>query len=128
MSQYFVTMNQRGVGADYDHSVIWVTVLLLALGLVMVYSASIASAEASRATGNNTMYYLIRHAMFVLVSLFAAAMVFQVPIRVWQPAAPFLLLAGLGLLALVLVPRPTTRCARRRSCTACARASCRCSV
>ena len=104
MSQYFATMNQRGVGADYDHSVIWVTVLLLALGLVMVYSSSIASAEASRATGNNTMYYLIRHAIFVLVSLFAAAMVFQVPIRVWQPAAPFLFLAGLGLLALVLVP------------------------
>ena len=55
-------------------------------------------------TGHNTMYFLTRHAMFVLVSLFAAAMVFQVPLRVWQQAAPFLFLGGLGLLALVLVP------------------------
>ena len=99
MSQYFATMNQRSAGEEYDHSVIWVTILLLALGLVMVYSASIAISEASRATGNNTMHYLIRHAMFVLISLFAAAMVFQVPVRVWQQAAPFLFLGGLGLLA-----------------------------
>ena len=29
MSQYFATMNQRSAGEEYDHSVIWVTVLLL---------------------------------------------------------------------------------------------------
>jgi len=104
LSQYFATINQRSAGAEYDRSLIWVTVLLLALGLVMVYSASIAIAEASRITGNNGTYYLARHAMFVLVSLIAAAMVFQVPVRIWQQAAPFLFLAGLCLLALVLVP------------------------
>jgi cell division protein FtsW len=40
----------------------------------------------------------------VVISLIAAAMVFQVPVRIWQQAAPFLFLGGLGLLALVLVP------------------------
>ena len=55
-------------------------------------------------TGNSATYYLARHAMFVLISLIAAALVFQVPLRVWQQLAPFLFLAGLALLALVLIP------------------------
>ena len=46
---------QRTAGADYDRELIWVTVLLLAFGLVMVYSASIATAEASCSAGNNTV-------------------------------------------------------------------------
>lgn len=104
MSTYFNTVNARGSSPEYDHSVLWVTLLLLALGLVMVYSASIAIAEASRMTGYKSTYYLTRHALFVLLSLIAAAMVFQVPLRLWQQAAPFLFLAGLGLLALVLIP------------------------
>ena len=35
---------------------------LVALGLVMVYSASIAVAEASKFTGGKTAYFLHRHA------------------------------------------------------------------
>ena len=35
----------------YDASLAWATLLLLAAGLVMVYSASIAMAEASSYTG-----------------------------------------------------------------------------
>ncbi|MBY0271097.1 MAG: putative lipid II flippase FtsW [Burkholderiales bacterium] len=72
--------------------------------MVMVYSASIAIAEASRVTGNSAVYYLSRHAAYVLVSLVAAALVFQVPLRLWQRAAPILFVVGLLLLALVLIP------------------------
>lgn len=97
-------VGQRSAGADYDRELIWITLLLLAFGLVMVYSASIATAEASRAAGNNTAYFLTRHALYVLVSLVAAVVVFQVPLRVWQTAAPFLFMFGLALLVLVLVP------------------------
>jgi cell division protein FtsW len=104
MSQYYATVNQRAPGAEYDRELIWVTVLLLAFGLVMVYSASIAIAEASRSTGNNAAHYLMRHAFFVLVSLVGAGLAFQVPLRIWQQAAPFLFVAGLVLLVLVLVP------------------------
>jgi cell division protein FtsW len=97
-------MSQRNAGQEYDTALIWVTVLLLGFGMVMVYSASIAIAEASRVTGNSAVYYLSRHAAYVLVSLVAAAMVFQVPLRVWQRAAPILFVVGLVLLALVLIP------------------------
>lgn len=98
------SMGQRSAGQEYDSALIWVTVLLLAFGMVMVYSASIAIAEASRSTGNSAMYYLSRHAAYVLVSLVASAMVFQVPVRIWQRAAPILFIVGLVLLALVLIP------------------------
>ena len=95
---------RAAASAEYDRCLLWVTALLLSIGLVMVYSASIAIAEGSRMTGNSATYYLARHAMFVLISLIAAALVFQVPLRVWQQLAPFLFLAGLALLALVLIP------------------------
>ena len=76
----YATLNQsmgpRSAGQEYDSALIWVTVLLLGFGMVMVYSASIAIAEASRSTGNNAMYYLSRHAAYVLVSLVAAALIF----------------------------------------------------
>lgn len=104
----YATLNQsmgpRSAGQEYDSALIWVTVLLLGFGMVMVYSASIAIAEASRSTGNNAMYYLSRHAAYVLVSLVAAALIFQVPVRVWQRVAPILFVIGLVLLALVLIP------------------------
>jgi cell division protein FtsW len=99
------TMGQRNSAVqDYDSALIWVTVLLLGFGMVMVYSASIAIAEASRSTGNSTVYYLSRHTAYVLVSLVAAAVVFQVPLRIWQRYAPILFVIGLVLLALVLIP------------------------
>ncbi len=97
-------IGQRTAGTDYDRELIWITILLLAFGLVMVYSASIATAEASRSAGNNTAYFLVRHALYILISLVAAVIAFQVPLRVWQVAAPFLFLFGLALLVLVLVP------------------------
>jgi len=90
--------------AEYDRSLLWGALLLAALGLVMVYSASIATAEASRYTGHNAAYYLLRHGLFLGVSLLGGALVFLVPARGWQKAAPWLFLCGLLLLALVLVP------------------------
>lgn len=104
MSAYFAAAGQRTAPPEYDRALIWVTLLLLAIGVVMVYSASIAIAEGSRVTGNNAAHYLTRHTLFVLISLVAGAMVFQIPLRLWQRAAPFLFIFGLGLLILVLVP------------------------
>jgi cell division protein FtsW len=90
--------------AEFDQTLVWVTVLLLALGVVMVYSASIAIAEAGRASGHQASYYLVRHALFVGAGLVVAFAAFQVPLRSWQQAAPWLFLVGVALLALVLVP------------------------
>jgi cell division protein FtsW len=89
---------------DYDQTLMWLSVLLLGLGLVMVYSASIAIAENSRVTGQQPMYYLLRHGAYVIVGIVLAVVTFQVPMRVWQQSAPYLFTFGLVLLALVLIP------------------------
>jgi cell division protein FtsW len=95
---------QNAPGAEYDRSLAWAALLLAALGLVMVYSASIATAEAGRHTGNNAAYYLVRHGMVLGIALTAAIAVFLVPVRYWQKAAPWLFLLGVAMLALVLLP------------------------
>jgi cell division protein FtsW len=87
-----------------DHALVWCGLLLFALGLVMVYSASIAIAEAGRATGHEARYYLIRHAAFLALGLVAGYTAFQVPMRTWQKAAPHLFLLGTVLLVAVLIP------------------------
>jgi cell division protein FtsW len=94
----------RSPTAEYDAGVLWAALILLALGLVMVYSASIATAEASRFTGGNSSYFLARHAMFLGLALLAGMVAFQVPMRTWQQLAPWLFVLGVALLVLVLVP------------------------
>ncbi len=90
--------------AEYDAGLLWSALLLLTMGLVMVYSSSIAMAEVSRFTGGRSNYFLVRHLAFTACSLVAAMMVFQVPMRVWQQAAPWLFIGGVLALLLVLMP------------------------
>jgi cell division protein FtsW len=90
--------------AQFDELLIWVFIALLALGLVMVYSASIATAEASKFTGHQPAYYLVRHGVFITAGLFFGLLAFQVPVQIWQTYAPYLFLAGAALLVLVLIP------------------------
>jgi cell division protein FtsW len=87
--------------AEYDRALAWAALVLAALGLVMVYSASIAISEASH---HQPAWYLARQGVFLAAALGAAIMVFLVPARLWQKAAPWLFLAGVALLALVLAP------------------------
>lgn len=77
---------------------------LLLIGLVMVYSASIATAEGSESFGNNPLYFLIRHSFYLVIGLIAAVAVFQVPMVTWQRIAPQLFILGFVLLLIVLIP------------------------
>src|SRR5688572_16645567 len=103
-AMYYRETRKRLAPPEYDRTLVWLSVLLLALGVVMVYSASIAIAEGGRSTGYQPTYYLVRHVLFVTIGLFLAVLAFQVPIRLWQQAAPYLFVLGLVLLTLVLIP------------------------
>jgi cell division protein FtsW len=88
----------------YDPTLAWAALLLLAIGVVMVYSASIATAEASAYTGYRPWYFLARHVLFVAAGLTAGLIAFQVPVKAWRALAPYLFVAGAALLIAVLVP------------------------
>jgi len=90
--------------SSLDPALVWSALLLAALGLVMVYSASIAIAEAERFTGYRPSYFLTRHAAYLAVGLAVAAAFFRVPLWLWQKASPWLFVLGVLMLVLVLVP------------------------
>ena len=89
---------------SFDHGLFWVSMILIGIGLVMVYSSSIALAEASKKYGNFSEYFLIRQTLFICISLVAGFITFLIPIRSWQKVSPYLFLFGLLLLIIVLIP------------------------
>lgn len=74
--------------------------LLLLAGLVMVYSASIASADRM----GNAMYYLQRHSVFLLLGALALLITYRIPTAFWERTRWLSLFAVFVLLILVLVP------------------------
>jgi cell division protein FtsW len=101
---YYRESKKRAFIAEYDAALVWCTILLLGLGIVMVYSSSIAIAEGGRGTGYQPTYFLVRHTFFVAAALVFSVIAFQVPTRLWQQAAPYMFIIALALLMLVLVP------------------------
>lgn len=90
--------------SSYDQALFWCVVMLLTIGLVMVYSSSIAMAEVDKDTGFKSNYFLIRHAIFLVVGCFAAFVSFNIPTETWRKYAPILFIIGIVLLILVLIP------------------------
>lgn len=88
----------------FDYSVVWVTAILLLWGLVMVYSASVALPENPRFARYTSTYFLLRHAMWMVLALLSAMLAYTVPMATWEKFARLLFLLSLTLLVLVLVP------------------------
>jgi cell division protein FtsW len=88
----------------FDMALVWVVVCLLALGLLMVYSASIAMPDNPKFSRYAPTFFLSRQALFIAISLVAAVVTLQVPISVWERWAPWLFAASLAMLIMVLVP------------------------
>ena len=88
----------------FDQPLVWVTVALLLWGLVMVYSASIAMPENPRFAKYTHTYFLVRHAMWLVIAIAVALMAYQVPVSAWEKSARPLFVFSLVLLAMVLIP------------------------
>lgn len=87
-----------------DVALIWAVASLMLLGLVMVYSASIALPDSPRFANYKPTHFLSRHLFAIAFGVALAVLAFSMPMNLWQRWAPILFLAGLGLLFLVLVP------------------------
>jgi cell division protein FtsW len=97
-------LSQRSKMMDYDQPLVWVVVLLMLFGMVMVYSASISLPDSPKYASYKNSHFLMRQASFIGVSLLAGLLAFRVRIETWQRLAPYLFVATLVLLVLVLVP------------------------
>lgn len=90
---------QRHGRFPLDANLLAAALLLVALGLVMVASASVSIAE--RQTGN-AFFYLWRQGAFVALGLLAGFAVLNVRLVYWERLGPWFLLFGLVLLVVVL--------------------------
>ncbi len=87
-----------------DQPLMWLVLSLCFLGLIMVYSATIALPESTKYSSYAPTHFLSRHAFSLLVAFVAGFMVFRVPSYQWQKLAPLAFLVCIGLLILVLIP------------------------
>jgi cell division protein FtsW len=99
-----VGSGRPGAVSGFDHALAWGVTALLALGLVMVYSASVAMHDNPKFANYSPTYFLSRQAMFIVLGFVAALLTLQIPIAVWEKWAPWLFAASLAALIVVLVP------------------------
>ena len=76
-----VSSGQPAKLLGFDQTLIWVVVALVGLGLVMVYSATVALPDNPRFARYSGTYFLVRHAMWVAVAVVAAVVAVQVPME-----------------------------------------------
>ncbi|MDR0934369.1 MAG: putative lipid II flippase FtsW [Burkholderiaceae bacterium] len=88
----------------FDRHLLGVALALMLLGLVMVYSASIALPDAPKYANYRPTHFLMRQSIFILLGLCAVFVVFRIPMSFWQKYAPHFFVLTLILLVLVLIP------------------------
>jgi len=99
-----VSSGQQARLLGFDRALVWVVVALLALGVVMVYSASIAMPDNPKFGRYEATHFVSRHVLSIFIAFLCALVAVQVPVALWEKGSPWLFVATLLLLVLVLVP------------------------
>lgn len=84
-----------------DGALLAAILALMTLGIVFVASSSI---DFAAATYGDPWYFARKQSIFLLMGIAGGALVFSVPLAIWERYAGVLLLLGLLMLAAVLVP------------------------
>jgi len=90
--------------AGFDHALVVMVLALLAFGLVMVYSASVALPDNPKFARYTPTFFLSRHLLSIGIGLVCALAVSQVPVSFWERHASHVFVLSLVLLVIVLVP------------------------
>ena len=90
--------------SSFDQPLVGVVIALVLLGVVMVYSASIALPDNPRFANYSPLHFLQRHVFAIGIAFVAALVAVQVPIAFWEKHAPKVFVLALALLVIVLVP------------------------
>jgi cell division protein FtsW len=96
----FTPEQQSVQTATFDRSFVLLGFTLYTIGLVMVASSSMPIAER---LFDNPFHFVIRHSLYIVLSLIIAAIALQVPMQMWHKFSGYLLLLAMFMLVLVLV-------------------------
>ena len=89
---------------NYDLPLVVAATILVAMGMLMVYSASIALVDGPRYANFGRYYFVIRQGLFVSTGLFVATFALTVPVISWQRSAVWIFGFAALLLLIVLIP------------------------
>lgn len=90
--------------STFDQPLVAVVGVLLALGLVMVYSASVALPDNPKFSAYSHSFFLTRHVFALGIGLVVALAVVQLPVSFWEKNAHWVFILTLVLLVAVLLP------------------------
>ena len=97
VTSWFTPSSQSNV--TFDRSLVVLAFALYMIGLVMVASSSMPVAERMF---NNPFHFIMRHMIYIFLSICIAGVVLQVPMSWWHNNSGKLLLLGIVLLIVVL--------------------------
>lgn len=86
----------------FDQALVAVVAVLVLLGVVMVYSASVALPDNPKFRNYEQTHFLLRHLLALAIAFVAALVTVQIPIAFWEKHAPWIFVAALLLLVAVL--------------------------
>lgn len=89
---------------EYDQPLLWAVLILVTLGLVMVYSASIALPDGPKYAKYSSSHFLIRHGISIVIAFTVGVLAFKVPLKVWDRLAPAIFAVAFIMLIFVLIP------------------------
>ena len=95
------TKDTQAVVSRYDRILLGVIIGLMSLGIVLIYSASIVSAEQNF---GDAQFYLKRQSIYAVIALAVLGVAMNIHYMFWQKIAKFALAAGMIALLVVLVP------------------------
>lgn len=93
--------NRHETPALYDRVLLVVVACLLAIGILMVASASMVISQQQY---HQPFHYLLRQLIYLGMGFVAALILVRIPSNFWQKISPMLVLIALGLLVAVLIP------------------------
>jgi cell division protein FtsW len=99
-----VNPNNRASVVNVDIELIGCVAILMLLGMVMVYSATIALPDSPKYSAYKSTHFLIRHVFAMCVGVAVAFVVFQIPTHLMQRFALPAFFFGIFLLVIVLIP------------------------
>lgn len=101
-----LTMEEQLARGPMDLPFLMLTLMLVGIGLIMVFSASYASAyyDSSASVQNNPLYYIRRQAMFAGVGLVIMYLISKINYQTFRILSIPMLAGSIFLLLLVLTP------------------------
>ena len=100
-AKYFVETPKKQSQPLCDQWLLRVTLVIIAMGVIMVASASISIAQEKM---NDAFYFTQRHLLFLGIGLIMSLIVLKVPVIRWYRLSPLTLLITFILLVFVFVP------------------------